>query len=210
MDNRSLIVRGLEELEIPFTEEDADLLCRYAEEIELWNRKYNLVKASGKDLVVDHILDSIAPVKHLEKISSRSVCDAGSGAGLPGIPLSILLKDKAFTLVERSAKRASFLNNTLAVLGLRERVRVIEGEVEDVSGPFDLITFRAFRQLDQYYSVLANLLDEGGVLFAYKGRRSVIDEELKTLPFKAETQVIRITVPFSSKERHVVILRPYR
>lgn len=206
-----LLKSGLDAIGLGWTEEDISLLNLYISEIELWNTKHSFVKASGEDLIIDHILDSLSPIKVLERYPFTTLADAGSGAGLPGIPLSLFLKDKKIFLIERSGKRAGFLQNEIGLLKLKNRVSVIESPVETVERRFDAVTFRAFRQLDEYAEHLFNLLLPGGFLFAYKGKRSVIDGELAELGHllhgELVSDVIKVEVPFSDKERHMVILQ---
>jgi 16S rRNA (guanine527-N7)-methyltransferase len=202
------------------------LLSGYIEEIERFNPIYGLVSVKGRrELVVKHILDSLGPVGHLVRLLGRdkpavsrppadttaplSVADVGSGAGLPGIPLAISLPGVRFTLIERMGRRAGFLRNTLAVLGLAN-VTVEEYEMEKaMPGRFDMVVFRAFRPLEKpVLKGLLRLLKEGGSLGAYKGRREAIEAEMKPL---AETagrwEVLPCPVPFLEEERHLLVFR---
>jgi 16S rRNA (guanine527-N7)-methyltransferase len=102
------------------------LLNKYIEAIERFNPSLSLVGATERrELVIRHILDSLAPLgilRRLVRLTSLQAADVGSGAGLPGIPLAIALPDCFFTLIERKTKRAEFLRNTLPVLGLPNAV----------------------------------------------------------------------------------------
>ncbi|MDR2028550.1 MAG: 16S rRNA (guanine(527)-N(7))-methyltransferase RsmG [Treponema sp.] len=186
------------------------LLNRYIEEIELFNPAYGLVGAKDRrDLVVKHILDSLCPLGIVFRLlqGGGPVADVGSGAGLPGIPLAIALGDCPFTLIERMGRRAGFLRNTLAVLGL-SHVTVEEGEMEKApAGRFSLITLRAFRPLEPpILKGLFRLLLPGGVLAAYKGRREKLAGELGALP--GGWEALPLDVPFLGEERHLLIIRP--
>ena len=145
---------------------------------------------SRKELVIKHILDSLSPLGSICRLRPAppadktavpfSIADAGSGAGLPGIPLAIAMPGVPVTLIERMGRRAGFLENTRAVLGL-SNVTVEREEIEKTPPRrFSLITFRAFKV--QEPAVLKNLfrlLLPGGVLAAYKGRRDAIDAEME-------------------------------
>jgi 16S rRNA (guanine527-N7)-methyltransferase len=201
------------------------LLTNYIEEIERFNPIYGLVGAKDRrELVVKHILDCLAPLGHLGNLgrdtpaaphppadtpSPPVIADVGSGAGLPGIPLAISLPRVRFTLIERMGRRAGFLRNTAAVLGLAN-VTVEECEMEKAApGRFDLVVFRAFRPLEKrILKGLLRLLKEGGSLGAYKGRREAIEAEMKSL---ADTtgpwEVLPCPVPFLDEERHLLTLR---
>jgi 16S rRNA (guanine527-N7)-methyltransferase len=203
----------------PHVEAVLALLEKYIAEIELFNPAYGLVGAKDHgELVTKHILDTLAPLGIiLRLIEERKqtqerilrIADAGSGAGLPGVPLAIALPN-SFTLIERMGRRAGFLRNTIAVLGLAN-VTVEEGEMEKQEpGRFDIITFRAFRPLDaSILKGLFRLLAEGGVLAAYKGRMEAIQTEMKAAGnYTGEWEALPCPVPGLSEERHLVVIRP--
>jgi 16S rRNA (guanine527-N7)-methyltransferase len=196
------------------------LLEKYIAEIELFNPAYGLVGAKDHgELVTKHILDSLAPlgiIIHLLEERKQTegrvlrIADAGSGAGLPGIPLAIALPHISFTLIERMGRRAGFLRNTIAVLGL-SNVAVAEGEMEKQKpGYFDIITFRAFRPLEPpILKGLFRLLAEGGVLAAYKGRMEAIQTEMEgAKEYAGEWEALPCPVPGLGEERHLVLIRP--
>jgi len=182
-------------------------LTVYMEEIERFNSAYGLVKvANREELVVKHILDSLAPLTHVARGSS--VADAGSGAGLPGIPLAICLPGSRFTLIERMGRRAGFLRNVLAVLGL-SNCQVEETEIEKAAlGNFETICFRAFHPLTQeLLKHLFRLLAPGGFLAAYKGRKDKTEEEMAAAGLeRGSWQLIPLSVPFLDEERHLAIV----
>jgi 16S rRNA (guanine527-N7)-methyltransferase len=194
-----------------------DLLTGYIEEIERFNPAYGLVGAKDRrELVIKHILDSLSPLGRLLHILGQDaatvpavplIADVGSGAGLPGIPLAISLPDARFTLIERMGRRAAFLQNTLAVLALKNAT-VEEGEMEKTPpGRFDLVVFRAFRPLEKpVLKSLLRLLREGGSLAAYKGRRETIEAEMKAAGEPA-WDAFPCPVPFLDEERHLVVIR---
>jgi 16S rRNA (guanine527-N7)-methyltransferase len=198
------------------------LLHNYIAEIELHNSALSLVGSTDhRGLVIRHILDSLAPLGILRGLLPQSpggaglrlhadIADVGSGAGLPGIPLAIALPDCRFTLIERKTRRAVFLQNTLAALGLPNAV-VEEREMEKAPRfRFDLISFRAFRPLEPaILKGLFRLLRPGGVLAAYKGRREKIDAEMGAIAgMVGSWEALPCPVPFLDEERHLVVIRP--
>jgi 16S rRNA (guanine527-N7)-methyltransferase len=221
----NLLEEGLLKLGIG-EEKNLSTLVRYIEEIELFNPAYGLVKVQNRDeLIVKHILDSLAPLNILRNLledrQTTAIADVGSGAGLPGIPLAICMQKAEFTLIERMGRRAGFLRDVLAVMGL-SNVRVEEADAEKLSSKdmegFDLIVFRAFRPLDKaILARLLRLLAPGGFLAAYKGRREAIKEEMDRLfntgkdhpkvDLQALTHdIIPLEVPFLQEERHLLII----
>jgi 16S rRNA (guanine527-N7)-methyltransferase len=190
-------------------------LNKYIEEIELFNSAYGLVgTADRRELVVKHILDSLAPLGALRRLlcdapAPPRIADVGSGAGLPGIPLAIALPDCSFTLIERMGRRAGFLRNCLALLGL-SNTEVEEREMKKAApGRFTLIVFRAFRPLEPaIVQGLFRLLAEGGILAAYKGRQDKVAEEMEAIrDLVPAWEAHPLTVPFLEEERHLVIIR---
>lgn len=206
----------------------------YVRELELFNPAYGLVGTENhEELIIKHILDSLAPLGHILRAlhgkspkpaqqaqpaldlaatprPTPSIADAGTGAGLPGLPLACALPDAHFTLIERMGRRIGFLQNTLAILGL-ENVSLEQADIEKArSGPFDLITFRAFRPLEPpMVKVLVRLLAPGGKLAAYKGRLEKIQEEMAPIgTLISNWEALPVQVPFLNEERHLVLIEP--
>jgi len=204
---------GIARLEIPGRERVQRVLGLYLDELERWNPRFGFVKAdTRKELIVKHVLDSLSAWRQVrEEAREAGVLDVGSGAGLPGIPLAIALPDISFTLLERSAKKVSFLRTCKALLGL-ERTRVIQGDLASASAsPFDVVTFRAVAPLSRF---LADAR-AGGLAFrtvvAYKGRIERAHAEVEDVRRSAESpiaaDVIPVAVPFLDEERCIVVLR---
>lgn len=105
-----------------------------------------------------------------------TVCDIGSGAGLPGLVLAIARPDLRITLVEPLRRRTSFLDEVVATLGL-EQVEVVRGRAETLHGErrFDVVTSRAVAPLDRLLGWSMPLVSPNGALVAMKGS-SVADE----------------------------------
>jgi 16S rRNA (guanine527-N7)-methyltransferase len=203
----ALLERGLDALGIAPSPRVTGLLEAYCEQIALWNRRTNLVRATGDDLVVRHLLDALAAARDIESLAAGGpVADVGSGAGLPGIPLAIQLDALRFVLVERATVRAAFLRSCAAVLGLAN-VEVVDADVQDLPGrSFPLVTFRAFRPLSRALAEVAAIVAPGGAVAAYAGRKQALDEELAQLPAGYRLRNIRrLEVPFLDAERHIVI-----
>ncbi|MDR1353262.1 MAG: class I SAM-dependent methyltransferase [Treponema sp.] len=220
--------RDIAALIAPRLETVVSLLEKYIAEIELFNGAYGLVSAgSREELVTRHILDSLAPLgiiaRTLAGIEAPAIADAGSGAGLPGIPLAVCLAPAraALTLIDRMGRRAGFLRNTLAILGL-PGLGAEEREIEKAEGGrFDLVVFRAFRPLDPpMYRALSRLLRAGGessgrALAAWKGRMDSIAGEMRSLEAALKAgggplswEPLPCPVPFLNEERHLLLIRP--
>jgi 16S rRNA (guanine527-N7)-methyltransferase len=211
---------AIETLIAPRREEILALLAAYIAGIMTHNPVLSLVGTNDpKELIVRHILDSLAPLGIMSsKCTVNRVADVGSGAGLPGIPLAIALPDGEFTLIERKGRRAGFLRDTLTSLAVKNsnglsNVSVEEQEMEKVKPRrFTLVTFRAFKPLEpKIFKKLFRLCAEGGVLAAYKGRRSKVEAEMAELERQMPTQTIRwelipCPVPMLDEERHLLLI----
>ena len=226
--NVDLLARGLEALELPM-DPLRERLGKYIAEIELWNPTYGLVNASGDELVVKHILDSLAPLSYLRILlaeldgaGSRTsggqgavLADIGTGAGLPGIPLALALPERQVRLVERMGKRVRFLENQKVILGL-DNVLILESEAERAGGPFDLIVFRAFRPFSEtkLFRSIVERLSPGGIIAAYKGKLATAAEEISIISGDARlgalartAKIMPVRVPLLDEERCLVVLR---
>ncbi|MCK5152815.1 MAG: 16S rRNA (guanine(527)-N(7))-methyltransferase RsmG [Spirochaetales bacterium] len=204
--NRSEILKnGLDQIGIEYTQVQLGMLELFISEIELWNDKYKLVGAGGEQLIIRHVLDSLSAIPEIKKLTFKTAADVGSGAGLPGIPLAIFFPEVHFTLIERSGRRAGFLRNILSLLNIIDRVSIIEADLEEVKDEFDLVLFRAFRNLVDFYEPLLKIKSPKGVLFAYKGRIEIIQSEISNLGNNVQVDIVPGFVPFLEGERNFLI-----
>ncbi len=209
---------------VPGLEQSASALLvskmeKYISEIILFNSAYNLTNTSDHDeLVVRHILDSLAGYQVirncLEKMGGKDeplvVGDIGSGGGLPGIPLAAAMTWVDFKLVERMEKRCSFLENCRGMLGLTN-IEIWNSLAEQVGAEsFDLITFRAFRPLDQKMTkTLLRMVKSGGVICAYKARLENIRQEMDGIKnLVSDYEICPLSVPgLEDSERNMVVIK---
>jgi 16S rRNA (guanine527-N7)-methyltransferase len=107
-----------------------------------------------------------------------SIVDLGSGAGLPGVVLALLQPASTVTLLEPMARRASFLDECVSLLGLAN-VSVLRARAEDVAGQLgaDVVTARAVAPLDRLAVLAAGLARPGGLVLAIKGASA--EDELR-------------------------------
>jgi 16S rRNA (guanine527-N7)-methyltransferase len=109
-----------------------------------------------------------------------TVCDVGSGAGLPGIPLALVRDDIKITLLEPLLRRTNFLTEVVELLGL-DHVTVVRGRAEEVMGKLPavhVVTARAVAPLDRLAAWGIPLLRPYGEMLALKG--DTAEEELKS------------------------------
>lgn len=215
------LIKGLDKLQLNFSEEQITKLEGYINEVLEFNKTYNLMKAENADeLAVNHILDSLVAVPHLKELISDlklktsktvlSLADIGSGGGCPGIPLSIAFPEQDFTLVERMEKRCIFLESVISKLELKN-VKVLCKAADTVEPEsFDLEVFRAFHPFDKkIIKLLFNMLKKGGYLAAYKAREEKILAEMNEINFIVKDyKRIKMIVPFlEDHERNLVVIK---
>ncbi|WP_420313795.1 16S rRNA (guanine(527)-N(7))-methyltransferase RsmG [Antricoccus suffuscus] len=104
-----------------------------------------------------------------------TVCDVGSGAGLPGIPLAIARPDLQITLLDPLERRTNYLREIVAELELTN-VRVLRGRADPgrdaTAGEFAMVTSRAVAPLERLLSMCLPLIDTDGWFAALKGKRA--------------------------------------
>jgi len=181
-------------------------LLAYLALLDKWNRVYNLtaVRDTGR-MVSHHLLDSLAAVPYFQ---AGTVLDVGSGGGLPGIPLAIARPELQVTLIDCIAKKTAFLLQAKAELGL-QNVNVVTCRVEDFrpDAPFDVITSRAFSDLNLFVKLTRHLLKPGGCWMAMKGLMP--HEEIEALPDWARVSANHVVVvPGLEASRHMIVLEP--
>ena len=127
-----------------------------------------------------HILNSAVLAEAVPE--DATICDIGTGAGLPGLVLAIARPDVRITLVEPLLRRTTFLEEVVAELGLTH-VSVRRGRAEDLHGSetFDVVTSRAVAPLERLLGWSMPLVAPTGAMIAMKGR-SVTDEITEASP----------------------------
>jgi 16S rRNA (guanine527-N7)-methyltransferase len=116
-----------------------------------------------------HILNSAVVAELVAP--GKTVCDIGSGAGLPGIPMAIVLPDTRFTLIEPMERRSDWLISVVEELGLKN-VEVLRARAEEVGEAFDIATARAVSALPKLLRLCVPLVRHGGEILALKGSKA--------------------------------------
>jgi 16S rRNA (guanine527-N7)-methyltransferase len=149
---------------------------RYAELLTGIGVERGVLGPAEADRIWDRHLLNCGAVARLVP-AKCSLIDLGSGAGLPGIVLAMLLPGAAVTLLEPMARRVEFLQQTVADLQLAN-VEVVRGRAEDLDGQLagDVITARAVAPLDKLAGLCLGLARPGGRVLAMKGSNA--DAEL--------------------------------
>jgi len=201
------LAAGIAALGLDIDEAAQTKLLAYVALLEKWNRTYNLTAIRDPDrMVPHHLLDALATLPHLPPQRVMRLVDVGSGAGVPGLPLAIARPSWQVTLLDSKSKKATFLRQVAAELGLAN-VEVVGQRVEDYLPEvrFDVAISRAFAELAAFVVAARHLVRPGGLLVAMKGVYP--QRELPHLPPESRLVAVpALAVPGLQAERHLVIV----
>ena len=194
---------GIASLGLPLNDEQVEKMLVYLALLVKWNSVYNLTSIRDPhDMVKQHLLDSLSAVHAFTQ--AKNILDVGSGGGLPGIVLAIVFPTASVTMIDIVNKKTAFLTQVKAELKLKN-VTVHTGRVEllKVEYLFDVITSRAFSELNNFINWSQHLLTEDGRFLAMKGVSPI--QEIERLPEGWEVESIEpLQVPGLNVERHLV------
>lgn len=174
----------------------------YLRLLEKWNAVHNLTAVRAlDDMVTLHLLDSLAVVPH---VPSGRVLDVGSGAGFPGIPLALSRPDVQVTVLDSSHKKASFMRQVRAMLGMTHLEVCCERvERHRPAQPYDVIITRAFSSIEQFLKLTSHVGGGSSQWMAMKGAYPTAELSSVT---GAKVKVVPLHVPGLDAQRHLVII----
>jgi 16S rRNA (guanine527-N7)-methyltransferase len=168
------------------------------------NDTMNLTRiTSAREAAIKHVLDSVAPWRFFE--DAKRVLDAGTGAGFPGVPLSLVLPGVRFTLSESIQKKARFVDAAVETMHL-PNVQVVAERAEQSAASIkpDVITARAVAPLHKLLALFSKALKQGSELILYKGPE-VEAEIAETQLGRLRAEVIsRYELPYGMGSRAIV------
>lgn len=204
-----------EKINVEITDEQIDNFYRYMNALIEWNKKINLTAITNpNDIILKHFIDSITIEKNIKK--DAKVIDVGTGAGFPGMPLSIIRNDLKITLMDSLNKRINFLDEVIKENNLKN-VDTIHSRAEELGKnknyreKFDVATSRAVASLDVLLEYMLPFVKVGGYCICMKGVN--IDDEiekskkaLNILNGKIE-EIIKFELPESDYGRNLIIIK---
>lgn len=214
--------QGLQAMGLALPDQQVGALLDYLELIQKWTKVYNLTAVRDPaEMLTHHLLDSLAVIEPLRRMqaqvkaeqgdaaSSRlRLLDVGSGAGLPGVVIAICCPEISVDCVDTVGKKAAFIQQVAASLKL-PNLRGIHARVESLTGPYDVVSSRAFASLADFTTWSAGALAEQGVWMALKGKHPA--DEITALPaFVDVFHVEPLEVPGLGAERCLVWMRVRR
>lgn len=196
------LINGAYKLGLSLSPEVVTQFFKFHELLIKWNKAYNLTAITDpQEIISHHFLDSLSIIPY---IKGHFVLDIGSGAGFPGLPCALILKDKQFCLLDSNGKKTRFMTQVVAELNL-PNVTIVQSRVEKYhpSQCFDTITARAFSSIETIISQTSHLICPQGELLVMKGIYP--KEEMENI--KTSSQIIRLNVPGLTAERHLVCIK---
>jgi 16S rRNA (guanine527-N7)-methyltransferase len=202
--HRKQLQRGCDALQLSVDDSQQQQLLDYLVLLAKWNKAYNLTAIRDESqMVTRHLLDSLVIAPY---ITGQRLIDVGTGAGLPGVPMAILFRDREFHLLDGNGKKARFLFQVKTALGLDNMV-VHQARVESFCGadPYDAVLSRAFASLQDMVHGCRHLLASNGCFLAMKGAYPA--EELASVSLEyPQSAVYPLTVPGLNEQRHLVLI----
>ncbi len=133
------------------------------------NNKYNLTSITDKDEVyIKHFFDSLS-IENIIDLDNISLCDVGSGAGFPAIPLKIMYPNIKLTIIEPTLKRCNFLKQVVEMLNMKD-VEIINDRAENIKDMhFDVVCARAVSNLCILLELCIPLVKVNGYFISMKG-----------------------------------------
>lgn len=194
-------------------DQENQFLAYFNELVEV-NKYMNLTAITEKEEVYrKHFLDSLEIVRALDNKEKYTLCDVGSGAGFPSIPLAIVDSNVSVTIIDALNKRIKFLNDLTDKLGLTN-VNALHKRAEDfvkeVGAYFDVVTARAVARLNVLVELCLPLVKIGGKFIAMKGSsgQDELDEAKKGISILGGKiiDVIDVVLPDEEEKRQLIII----
>ncbi|MDP7415788.1 MAG: 16S rRNA (guanine(527)-N(7))-methyltransferase RsmG [Dehalococcoidales bacterium] len=210
---------GAEKLSLQLTPEQLERFQTYYQELIDWNQRLNLTRITDyEEGQLKHFLDSLTVVLALKPPvdgEGLRLIDVGTGAGMPGIPLKILLPGISLVLLDATAKKAAFLRHIRQKLGLDD-VEIIVGRAEDVAREalyrekFGLVLSRAVASLSTLVELTLPFCAIDGRFIAQKkgGVDSEINRAARAIGLLGGElrEVRKITIEEFTDERWLVVI----
>lgn len=202
MHKIDVLRKALDQLGVASTDTQLQKSLDYLDILKKWNTIHNLTRIDPRKQLDLHIVDSLS-IHAL--CQGDFILDVGSGAGLPGIPLSIFWPEKTFYLLDSNQKKSIFVKYAASKLGLPNIVS-INSRVEEYKSEqkFQTILSRAFGSTNKFVGSCSHLLAKDGKLIAMKGQ--LADEGENTVPAGFQVEAcLPLLVP-KVESRHAVII----
>lgn len=207
----------LEKDGLPISDEQLNQFQKYLALLQEWNQKINLTSITeAEEVYVKHFYDSVILAKYVDlEEKTYTLCDVGSGAGFPSIPLKILFPNLQITIVDSLRKRIDFLQIVVDELELEgvelyhDRAETF-GQNKQFRASFDYTIARAVARMSVLAELCMPLNKKSGVFIAMKA--SSAEKELKEAKKAIATlggkfrEDISFELPEDAGERHIILI----
>lgn len=209
---------ALAKLKISIGREEEARLLQFLDELLRWNQSINLTAITDREeALIKHLVDALTILPLLR--GDETLLDMGSGGGLPGLPLKIVMPGLALTSVDAVAKKISFQKHIIRSFALSGAV-ARHGRLEELgrdatlSGQFDLVVARAFASLPDCIRLARPFLRPGGRLIAMKGPEGEKEvqaaEQIIADNGFSLMQIERLFLPEKNGERTLITLELFK
>ena len=203
---KKLLQSGLTEIGVSFDDAQIEQLKTYLELLKKWNKTYNLTAITDLPKMVSyHVLDSLVIT---DQIPAQGRClDVGTGAGLPGIPLAIMLSQSNWVLLDSNGKKTRFVQQAIASCGL-SNVKVVHSRIQDyhAESSFDVIVSRAYSSVLDFVSSVDLLWQTDTRLITMKTELSEAElQSLDSMLYKLE--INQLQVPGIVEKRSLITIQ---
>lgn len=214
IDLRSRLATAAQTLDLGLNDAQLDQLIAYLGLLSKWNKVYNLTAVRDPEaMLTQHLVDSLSLIPPLRRHAAGQplrLMDVGSGGGLPGVVIAICNPSIDVTCVDTVGKKAFFIAQVAAELGL-PNLHAEHSRVEKLrTAPFDVITSRAFASLADFTEWTRMHLKPGAVWAAMKGQHPAeeLDELAQRAPDLSVFHVEQLQVPGLDAQRCLLWIRP--
>ena len=189
-----------------FNEEKLNKIDSFVNNVLNYNKKYNLISSSTEnDIWYRHVLDSAQLVKYIDSNKFKSLSDLGTGAGFPGIILSIFFSDVIsfhVKLYEKSNVKIDFLKEQIQKLNLNN-VSLYDNDYQSHKLSSDYFVFRAFKKLHEILRISRETITGPHKLIVMMGK-SAQDQLNKAS--KADINKYKLVPSITSKDSKILLL----
>jgi 16S rRNA (guanine527-N7)-methyltransferase len=203
-------------LGITLTARQLSAFQRYEVELLDWNSRFNLTAIRDVESIRSkHFLDSLSCLLALRDNPPARLIDIGTGAGFPGIPLKIYMKDMRLTLVESVGKKAEFCRHIVEVLKL-DNVDVVQARAEEIGQnhrhreQYDWAVARAVANMPALMEYLLPLVKVGGAVLSQKGENGPAEahsaEKATRMMGGRLRQLHPVALPGVADERYLIVV----
>lgn len=195
-------------LGLDLSDQQYDQLLAYMEQLQKWNRVYNLTAVKDTEqILTHHVLDCLAVVRPLGEAApqAKALLDVGAGGGLPSVILAIACPELQVVAVDAVAKKTAFIQSVAHSLGL-SNLQSKHARVETLDQTFDVVCSRAYASLADFVTSSQRCLAPRGHWMAMKGVLPI--DEIQDLPKDVElVKTETLSVPDLDAQRCLVWMR---